>query len=429
MSNRISVFTIALSLTFVSPAHADLINLTTAPFTVSTSTVGDRTVTSTAGIEFGAISVGGNLNAAATTNITQTGALVIGGASNFAANGDVTLLQSNAFSGLLSLLVGSTGQVNAGGNLTLNTSTVGNHLAIFADQDLTTTGALTVGANAALTAGRNLTLGNTTVGNNLAVMAGSALNVTGPVATGSNLSLTSGLGTTINGSVSAGTALTVTAGTTLNVSGAIASASGATMSAGNNVVVGSTSVTGNVSINGGDSVQITGPLSVSGNASVSGGQHIGLGGLSIGGSLYSTALIDTTVSGTVAANALALSTSALIFDIFSPVSYGAFHIAGAATFSDVTSVLFSFDGGYFGIAGDYFDFILADTLTGLDEASFSVANLNPQLNYTITSTSDSLRLSLYTDNRVPEPMSLALILFGLMALVISRSNHRYYLFK
>merc|ERR1711964_611801 len=99
-------------------ANNGLINLGTlavdGTVQLTTNGSGNATVVNDAGLNFAASTVGGALNATATTgNMTDSGALSIAGTSSFttsANNADITLNNANAFTGAVALnTTGSSG--------------------------------------------------------------------------------------------------------------------------------------------------------------------------------------------------------------------------------------------------------------------------------------------------------------------------------
>ncbi|MGN2253712.1 beta strand repeat-containing protein [Frateuria sp. GZRe12] len=206
---------------------------------------GDLTVDSGDVLVFAGGSVGGNLDAAAAGNISQSGALDIAGTSRFASgSGTITLTQSaNTFGGAVSLTGGAT-RITSGGTLTLGT---------LATADLTATSA---GA---------LDLGQGTVGGALAA-------------------------TSNGGAITQDGALAVTGISTLN-----AGAGAITLADGGNIFTGAVSATGSDV-----SLQSSGDLTVAALTSGADGSV----SLVAGGSLFlPTMAIDTGLGNlTLAAN-------------------------------------------------------------------------------------------------------------------------------
>lgn len=506
------------SLVCVAPAMADTISLLAPPYIVDSSTAGNRSITSNAGVEFGAMSVGGSLDVAVLKDITQNAAISIGGASSFQSGRNLTLNEFNNFGSTVSLTVAEAAGLTAASRLSVSNSNIGSNLSLTgadrlnlglitagsnidatAAKTLTVSGpvtaglataltggqnvvvngllattthstvtsgldfsssagaVVTTGGNANINAGRNATLGGEfTTGNNLLVSTGSALTVVGSLTTGAKTDLQAGTSAALNGSLSTGTTFSALAGTNLSMGGALTAGngielvSGETMSitgalssgaatslsagtvlnfagnlaagqtssltGGQSVVIGPGSAIGNLAITGGQTVTINGPFDVTGNAAISGGQQVKLGSTHITGSLSVDAQDRVVVSDEVSAAQLALASTQLAFALFGPDSNAALHILGAAGFYGVSSLAVSFDAGYDGNAGDSFDLILADEITGLSAAAFSVANLDDSLGYQWTLGADFLRLSLYErPGQIPEPASSSLIAIALLA--------------
>jgi hypothetical protein len=118
-----------------------------------------------------------------------------------------------------------------------------------------------------------------------------------------------------------------------------------------------------------------------------------------------------------------LATQTLTFDIGAADTFGSLQVGGTAGFDGVTSVLLSFVDGYSGAAGDTFNLITAQSITGLDPTWFSVTGLAQNLVYELFFASNNVQLSLRsapTTTPVPEPGTLALMLLALLGVRFAR---------
>ncbi|MHB8583704.1 MAG: two-partner secretion domain-containing protein, partial [Gammaproteobacteria bacterium] len=286
-----------------------------------TSVGSDLTLTSAA-LSFGTATVGGNLSAATTGAISQTGALVVTGTSNFSAGANAITLNNpgNDFTGAVSLINSGANNValTSSAALTLGTVSVGSGTLALTGVGINegVAGSITqaAGAGAAtLSAGAGvISLGNTNdftgavtltnSGANAATLSNgaNALTIGSGTSIGGDLTLTSGAlsfgGTTVGGSLGAVTtgaitqagALTVTGVTTLaagvannitlsNAANAFTGAVGIT--SGNNVllinniatVLGASTVSGTLGVTSNGAITQTGALTVTGITTLAAG--------------------------------------------------------------------------------------------------------------------------------------------------------------
>lgn len=98
------------------------------------------------------------------------------------------------------------------------------------------------------------------------------------------------------------------------------------------------------------------------------------------------------------------------------LSIGEFDQLSVGGVADLTgaNILFSFIESFLPRSGDIIDFILADSLTGLDMATFSFTGLQPSFQFDVYQAGSGLRFMAQSDGvSVPEPKSFALLLAGL----------------
>ena len=153
--------TVGGNLTATTDANSGVINLGTlavdGTVALTTNGSGNATVVNDAGLNFAASTVGGALNATATTgNMTDSGNLVVTGTSSFttsANNADITLNNTNAFTGAVALnTTGSSGHAtidNGTTALNVGASSVGGNLILTSGHasGITDSGTVTVGGN------------------------------------------------------------------------------------------------------------------------------------------------------------------------------------------------------------------------------------------------------------------------------------------
>jgi hypothetical protein len=92
-------------------------------------------------------------------------------------------------------------------------------------------------------------------------------------------------------------------------------------------------------------------------------------------------------------------------------------VLGDVTFLDGSSILFNFLNGFVPDADFAFDFLLADTIFGLDHARFDFAGLPEGFDFTVDSSERGVRFSAVA---VPEPGTLLLLSGGLVGLGLMR---------
>ncbi|MGB9430079.1 MAG: hypothetical protein WCC11_09465, partial [Gammaproteobacteria bacterium] len=261
-----------------------------------TSIGGSLTLTSGA-LSFGGATVGGNLSAATTGAITQTGALTVAGTTSFnAPNFAITLNNAgNSFTGAVSLNnSGNFGVtlVNSGA-LALGASNV-VALNITANGAITQTGALTVAGATILAAGaaNNITLNN------------AANAFTGPVivTSSNNVLLTNNIATVLGASTVSGT-LGVISNGAITQTGALNVVGATTLAAGvaNNITLNNVAnaFTGTVAVTAGNNVLLTNSIAtVLGASTVSGTL-----GVTSNGAITQTGALTVARTTTLAAGA------------------------------------------------------------------------------------------------------------------------------
>lgn len=153
------------------------------------------------------------------------------------------------------------------------------------------------------------------------------------------------------------------------------------------------------------SIQIDGGC-LGGTGTVTGNLSVGSGGcLGLGSSL-----------GTMTVNGDVSSGGTLVFDVAGLASgqYDVLDISGNASFSGGT-IQFNFIDSFSGKAGNYWDFLLANTITGWDNLGFSFNGLDAGLRWNFTKLDNGSKRLWLTSNSVspiPEPEIYAMLLAG-----------------
>jgi hypothetical protein len=147
---------------------------------------------------------------------------------------------------------------------------------------------------------------------------------------------------------------------------------------------------------------INGTVVIDGGANVQPGISSSPGTLTINGNLYSNS-----------------SSVNYMFRIGGTRSSGLYDVLkitnGTATFTG-GNVNFSFINGYKAVAGDSWDFILADYLTGYNTLNFSVTGLDSGLSWEVDPSANGETL-LITPTAMPIPSTFALLGTGLLGLL------------
>ncbi|MBL9031637.1 MAG: filamentous hemagglutinin N-terminal domain-containing protein, partial [Phycisphaerae bacterium] len=256
---------------------------------------GDVTLANAGALILGTSTIGGSLDASATSgNITDTGTVTVGGNAiflTFGTNDDITLDQL-AVTGTVAVdTIGSTGHatiVNATALDLAGSNVGGNFSATAATGNVTDSGLVVVGGNAAFVAGNS---GDDIVLDELAVAGSLSLTTSGA---GGHATVVNAIALDL-GASSVGGNLAATASTgNLTDSGTITvggNASFTTSNANDDIIVNQLAVSGSVAVN------TTGST---GNATVVNATALDLAASSVGGDLSATASTgNLTDSGTV----------------------------------------------------------------------------------------------------------------------------------
>jgi hypothetical protein len=237
-------------------------------------------------------------------------------------------------------------------------------------------------------------IGNTSLGSSLGIVSvdhGSRLEFTAP---NSNMFLGFSTGSPTNGivtvrndsSVEMGGTIGVGSGGTMVVNDTSIVAAGTSFSVDGGLVAGTGTVeapTINV-VNGG----IFSPGNSPGRMTVLGDMLFGSGGI-----------LSIEAAGAGLAD----------FDVL--------RVFGDVTFLDGSSILFNFLNGFVPDTDFAFDFLLADTVIGLEHARFDFGGLPQGFDFTVDPSVRGVRFSAVA---VPEPGTLALLVAGLGALLVAR---------
>ncbi|RKP45887.1 filamentous hemagglutinin N-terminal domain-containing protein, partial [Trinickia fusca] len=242
----------------------------------------------------------GNLALSAGQNLTMNGSLVNQGNSTLTAGGTIggagslafglaAILRSGGDTNLTESLRAATIQTNAGGTATFNNVQAGSTLALNAQQDLNTTGAVNSGATVALNAGQNLNVGGSLQS------AGDA-----------NLSATSGAATS-TGTIASNGGLNVQAGTDVNLGGTATAALDTKLTATRDVnVTGTLNGKGNGALTAGRDIGGTGKMTFAQAATLTAGRNVAQGGLVQGNAVLVSAAKDASVNSVESATTLNL---------------------------------------------------------------------------------------------------------------------------
>lgn len=128
--------------------------------------------------------------------------------------------------------------------------------------------------------------------------------------------------------------------------------------------------------------------------------------------------------GTITVDGNLFSSGDYMFEIggLSAGEYDVLNISGDATFTG-GNMEFDFINGFNAAAGNYWDFLFANSITGLDTLAFTVNGLGSGLNWEIVPITGGERL-LINGTPVPEPATMLLVLFGLMGLAGIRKRFK-----
>lgn len=120
--------------------------------------------------------------------------------------------------------------------------------------------------------------------------------------------------------------------------------------------------------------------------------------------------------GTMTVDGNLISSGDYMFDIggLSAGEFDVLNISGDATFTG-GNMEFDFINGFNAAAGNYWDFLFANSITGWNTLTFNVNGLGSGLNWEIVPITGGERL-LINGTSVPEPATMLLVLFGLMGL-------------
>ena len=126
-------------------------------------------------------------------------------------------------------------------------------------------------------------------------------------------------------------------------------------------------------------------------------------------------------TGTLTINGTFSSSGTLLIDIagLDAREFSVLNIKGSANFFKGGNIEFDFLNGYKPLKGNFWDFLLADTITGWDLLSFSLVGLDSGFHWKIVDITGGERL-LITESPVPLPSAVLLLGAGLGRLAIYR---------